>query len=46
MCTDSSEAVVVSLKSESGSGQVQGVSGGGGPWQIQQCLQVVPRPQR
>ena len=40
--TDWLQAIVVFIENASGAGKVQGVGGGGGPGEVQQCLQVVP----
>ena len=37
---------MIGFESESGCLQVQGVGGGGGPGEIQQCLQVIPGQHR
>ena len=37
---------MVGFESESGCVQVQGVGGGGGPWEVQQRLQVIPGQHR
>ena len=44
--TNRLEAVVIGFESESGCVQVQGIGGGGGPGEIQQCLQVIPGQHR